>query len=80
MNDALDDIRRSVYREEKDLNKRKVLKGTRWLILRNGTDVFDGQFKNRLDNALKMNENLMKSYYLKESLREIWQQDTLEEA
>ena len=27
-----------------------------------------------------MNENLMKSYYLKESLREIWQQDTLEEA
>ena len=80
MNDALDDIRRSVYREEKDLNKRKVLKGTRWLILRNGTDVFDGQFKNRLDNALKMNENLMKSYYLKESLRGIWQQETLEEA
>ncbi len=41
MNDALDNIRRSLYREEKDLNKRKVLKGTRWLLLCNGKDIFD---------------------------------------
>lgn len=74
MNDALDEIRRSLYREEKDLNKRKVIKGTRWLLLRNGKDVFDDKFKSRLDNALKMNEPLMKAYYLKESLREIWTQ------
>jgi transposase len=36
MNDALDDMRRSIYRKEKDLNKRKVLKGTGWLLLCNG--------------------------------------------
>jgi transposase len=74
MNDALDEIRRSVYREEKDLNKRKVFKGTRWLLLCNGKDIFDNQFKSRLDNALKLNEPLMKAYYLKEGLKEIWTQ------
>ena len=80
MNDALDEIRRSVYREEKDLNKRKVLKGTRWLLLCNGKDIFDDKFKSRLDNALKLNEPLMKAYYLKESLKEIWTQITKERA
>lgn len=74
MNDALDEIRRSTYREEKDLNKRKVLKGTRWLLLCNGKDIFDDRFKSRLDNALKLNEPLMKAYYLKEGLKEIWMQ------
>ena len=80
MNDALDDIRRSTYKEEKDLNKRKVLKGTRWLLLCNGKDIFDDKFKSRLDNALKLNEPLMKAYYLKESLKEIWMQRNKEEA
>lgn len=74
MNDTLDEIRRSIYRDEKDLNKRKVLKGTRCLLLCNGKDIFDQKFKYRLDNSLKMNEPLMKVYYLKESLKEIWAQ------
>ena len=80
MNETLDGVRRSAYREEKDLNKRKVIKGTRWLLLRNGKDIFDGEFKDRLENALKMNEPLMKAYYLKEALREIWAQINKEEA
>lgn len=74
MNDSLDELRRSLYREEKDLNKRKVLKGTRWLLLCNGKDMNDEKCKNRLENALELNEPLMKAYYLKESLREIWMQ------
>ena len=52
MNDALDEIRRGIYREEKDLNKRKVIKGTRWLLLCNGKDIFDDKYKSGLDNAL----------------------------
>lgn len=80
MNDALYEIRRSVYRDEKDLNKRKVLKGTRWLLLCNGKDIFDQKFKSRLDNALNLNEPLMKAYYLKESLKEIWMQANKEKA
>ena len=74
MNEKLDDIRRKVYNMEKDVNKRKVLKGTRYLLLGNGADIFDKQHKTRLDNALAMNEPLSKAYYLKEQLREIWMQ------
>ena len=74
MNEKLDDIRRKVYSMEKDVNKRKVLKGTRYLLLGNGADIFDKQHKTRLDNALTMNEPLSKAYYLKEQLRQIWMQ------
>ncbi|KAA6342927.1 hypothetical protein EZS27_009387 [termite gut metagenome] len=71
MNDVIDQIRREVYHEEKDLNKRNVLKGTRWLLLCNGKDIFDANFRTRLDNALKLNEPLAQAYYLKESLKKI---------
>ena len=74
MNEKLDDIRRKVYSMEKDVNKRKVLKGTRYLLLGNGADIFDKQHRTRLDNALAMNEPLSKAYYLKEQLRQIWMQ------
>jgi len=74
MNEKLDDIRRKAYNMEKDVNKRKVLKGTRYLLLGNGADIFDKQYRTRLDNALSMNEPLSKAYYLKEQLREIWMQ------
>ena len=80
MNEHLDDIRRKVYTMEKDINKRKVLKGTRYLLLGNGADIFDKQYKNRLDNALAMNEPLSKAYYLKEQMREIWTQINKEQA
>ena len=74
MNEKLDDIRRVQYNMEKDINKRKVLKGTRYLLLRNGADIFDKEYRTRLDNALDMNKPLSQAYYLKEQLREIWTQ------
>jgi transposase len=74
MNDTLDKLRRQAYNQEADLMKRKVLKGTRWLLLCNGEDIYDSYHKNRLENALEMNAPLMKGYYLKEALREIWMQ------
>ena len=80
MNECLDDVRRKVYSLEKDVNKRKVLKGTRYLLLGNGEDIFDKQHKSRLDNALAMNEPLSKAYYLKEQLREVWSQANKEQA
>ena len=72
MNEKLDDIRRVQYNMERDINKRKVLKGTRYLLLCNGADIFDKEYKTRLDNALDMNRPLSQAYYLKEQLREIW--------
>lgn len=74
MNGKLDDIRRMQYNMEADINKRKVLKGTRYLLLSNGADIYNGKCKTRLDNALAMNEPLSKAYYLKEQLREKWSQ------
>ena len=71
MNDTLDKIRRDVYHLERDITKRKVIKGTRWLQLCNGKDLLDGKYKSRLDNALNMNKSLMIAYYLKEDLKEI---------
>lgn len=80
MNEKLDDIRRVQYNMEKDINKRKVLKGTRYLLLSNGEDIFDKEYKTRLDNALDMNKPLSQAYYLKEQLREFWTQINKEEA
>ena len=80
MNDKLDDIRRMQYNMEKDINKRKVLKGTRYLLLGNGADIYDTKYKTRLENALAMNDPLSKAYYLKEQLREIWTQGCKEDA
>ena len=74
MNEAVDDLRRQQYHIEKDVNKRKVIKGSRWYLLRTGRDIFDDKFNTRLDNVLALNEPLMKAYYLKESLYEIWNQ------
>ena len=75
MNEKLDEIRRAQYNMEKDIIKRKVLKGTRYLLLlRNGADIFDKEYKTRLDNALDMNQPLSQAYYLKEQLREIGMQ------
>lgn len=65
---------------EKDINKRKMLKGTRYLLLSNGEDTFDKEYKTRLDNALDMNKPLSQAYYLKEQLQEIWIQINKEEA
>lgn len=79
MNEKIDRLRRLLVHEEKDVNKRKVIKNTRWLLLKNGKDVFDDRFRTRLDNALNLNEPLMKAYYLKEDLYEIWNQLTKEE-
>jgi transposase len=54
------------------IEKHEVLKGTRYLFLSNGKDIFDKEYKTRLDKALDMNKPIFKAYYLKEQLREIW--------
>lgn len=74
MNEALDDIRRSLYRHERSVMRRRVLLGTRYLLLRNAEDILDSKFRTRLDNALAMNEPLSKAYYMKEAMRRIWMQ------
>lgn len=59
MNERIDQLCRQLWYAEKDVNKRKVIKGTRWILLRNGNDIFDAKYKTRLDNVQNLNEPLM---------------------
>ena len=69
-NDKLSDLRRAPYREATDVLHKEVLKGARWLLLKNaeGLDPEKDE-KKRLKEALKLNEPLATAYYLKEDLR-----------
>ena len=55
MNERIGQLCRQLWYAEKDVNKRKVIKGTRWILLRNGNDIFDAKYKTRLDNVLNLN-------------------------
>jgi transposase len=74
-NEKLTDLRRDLYREATDLMQKAVLKGTRWLLLKNPENLDEKRNeRQRLDEALKMNEPLACAYYMKEDLRQIWNQ------
>lgn len=81
MNDTLSKLRRSVFREEEELNNRKLLKGTRWLLLKKDENLNQERSeKERLELALSINKPLAISYYLKEDLQQLWRQKTLDNA
>ena len=80
VNEAVDAVRRNVYAQEEDLEKRKIIKGSRWLLLTKDKDIFDDEKKKRLDNILETNTPLFHAYYLREDLDQIWMQDSKEEA
>ena len=73
-NEKLSLLRRQVQNGAEAMAK-KVLKGTRWLLLKN-PDHLDPE-KNevaRLEEALRLNQPLATAYYLKEDLRQFWEQ------
>lgn len=74
MNDKLDEVRREVVREEKDKDRKKIIKGTRFLLLANSEDIDKNGGGNKLEEALALNTPLSQAYYLKEDLREIYRQ------
>src|SRR6516165_1672884 len=74
-NERLSELRRELYREATDVQQKKVLKGTRWLLLKNPENLDPKKDeKRRLKEALKLNEPLAVAYYLKEDLRRFWEQ------
>jgi transposase len=80
-NDKLSNLRRELYREATDQLQKDVLKGTRWLLLKNPGNLDEKKAeKERLDEALRMNEPLYTAYYLKEDLREVWNQPSKKKA
>lgn len=75
MNEKLTELRRELYREAVDKRHQQVLKGTRWLLLKTpeNLDPVKGEPR-RLREALRLNEALATAYYLKEDLRQFWEQ------
>jgi transposase len=74
-NDKLSDFRRELYREATELMHKQILKGTRWLLLKNPENLDPRRReRERLDEALRINQPLAAVYYMKEDLRQIWQQ------
>jgi transposase len=73
-NEKLSDLRRDVQREALAMGK-QVLKGTRWLLLKNPENLDASRDEpGRLAEALKLNAPLAMAYYLKEDLRQFWDQ------
>jgi transposase len=74
-NEKLTELRRALYREATDVLHKEVLKGTRWLLLKNPENL-DGEKdeKRRLEEALKLNQPLATAYYMKDELRQFWEQ------
>src|SRR3954470_16893090 len=73
-NDKLSDLRRSLYHRA-EADGKKVLKGARWLLLKNPENLdTEKDEKSRLEEALALNKPLATAYYLKEDLRRFWEQ------
>jgi len=73
MNEKLTELRRDLYREATDLLQKNVLKGTRWLLLKNPENLRDDRNERaRLEEALAINKPLATAYYMKEDLRLLW--------
>ncbi|HTY23871.1 MAG TPA: ISL3 family transposase [Desulfomonilaceae bacterium] len=73
MNEKLTELRRDLYREATDLLHKNVLKGSRWLLLKNPENLQDDRNERaRLEEALSLNKPLATAYYMKEDLRLLW--------
>lgn len=74
-NDKLSAFRRELYHQAQSDRQRKILKGTRWLLLKNPENLdAERDEQRRLQAALRLNLPLATAYYLKEDLRQIWMQ------
>ena len=79
-NDKLSQLRRDLQREAQRMGK-DVLKGIRWLLLKNPQNLdWSRREPQRLQEALRLNAPLATAYYLKEDLRRFWEQSNKEAA
>jgi transposase len=80
VNDKLAALRRQLYAQASADDKR-LLKGVRWLLVKLPENLEARRHeRERLEEALQLNAPLATAYYLKEDLREFWEQDDEEQA
>jgi transposase len=74
-NEKLSDFRRTLYHQALTKEEKHVIKGTRWLLLKNPENLDETRSEHeRLQEALALNQPLATAYYLKEDLRQLWSQ------
>ncbi len=66
---VIDEVRRSEQKKKQD--HKQLIKGSRWLLLKNRKNLSDEQ-KKHLDELLEINKNLNKTCILKDVLKEIF--------
>jgi transposase len=73
-NDKLSDLRRQLYNTLTDTLHKDVLKGRRWLLLKNPENLDDEKLeRQRLQEALDLNQPLYTAYLMKDQLRRLWE-------
>jgi len=74
-NERLTQLWRELHRHATDELQKQVLKGTRWLLLKNHENLDPAKGESgRLQEALCLNESLAIAYYLKVDLKQLWEQ------
>jgi transposase len=74
-NKKLSILRRQMWHEATTQLHKQTLKGTRWLLLMNPENLDAAKDEpRRLQEALRINQPLATAYYLKEDLRQLWNQ------
>ena len=69
-NEKLTKLRRDLQQEAENGLGKPVLKGIRWLLLKNPDNLDDTRNeRQRLDEALKLNEPLAAAYYMRAPLK-----------
>ena len=80
MNDTLDKIRRELVSREVDPAKRRLIKGSRFLLLADSENIVNYCGVSKLQLALEVNKPLSQAYYLKEDFRQIYTRETIDKA
>jgi transposase len=78
MNKAIEDLRRE-QQSQLDEQGKKVLQGTRFLLLKN-YETLDPEKQSRLDQLLQVNAPLLTLHTMKEQFREFWEKDCIDQA
>lgn len=69
--DVITALRAAEYRKAEGKDDKEILKGTKWLLLRNKSNL-DYEDRQELKQLLDLNEKLATAYILKEKLSTIW--------
>ena len=80
INDTLDKIRRELVSREVDPAKRRLIKGSRFLLLANSENIVSHNGMSKLQLALEVNKPLSQAYYLEEDFRQIHTRETIDKA